>query len=53
MDVLQRVLHPLVVWNLNTTNTDALDPQATMTDSSLLSGSQHTAQPKTQNKPPT
>jgi hypothetical protein len=31
-----------VVWNLNTTNTYALDPQATVTDPSLLSDPQQT-----------
>ena len=36
MDVLQRALHPLVVRNLNTTDTDALDPQATVANASLL-----------------
>jgi hypothetical protein len=42
MDVLQRVLHPLVVWNLNTTNTDALNPQAAVTNPSFLSDPQQT-----------
>jgi hypothetical protein len=37
MDVLQRVLHPLVIWDLNTANTNALNLQDTMTNPSLLS----------------